>query len=159
MFSGQEKVQYSVIKSAGEPSPGGEATPSYFEDERGHGDPLFLDRARRRLRPDAGSPASDIYLSVNFGLAQLSPNLNTVSDDSRPIVRHDGREIVFDSNRSSAVVSRLAVKMSSPPKPLADKQAHYVPTFEPAAGPHPCRSTRLKLSNEWLNCFDCCTDC
>jgi Tol biopolymer transport system component len=32
-------------------------------------------------------------------LAKLAPGLNTASDDSRPNVRHDGREVVFDSTR------------------------------------------------------------
>jgi len=49
--------------------------------------------------PDMAAPDSDIYFSLAFGPAQLAPNLNTASDDSRPNVRHDGREIVFDSNR------------------------------------------------------------
>ena len=42
---------------------------------------------------------SDIYFSADFGPAQLAPNLNTEFVDLRPNVRHDGLEIVFDSNR------------------------------------------------------------
>ena len=71
-------------------SPGGAASPSYFEDERGHATLYFLSARASGFAPDAGSPDSDIYFSVDFGPAQLTPGLNTVSDDSRPNVRHAG---------------------------------------------------------------------
>lgn len=48
---------------------------------------------------EPGGTDSDIYFSVNFGPAQLAPNLNSASEDTRPNVRNDGREIVFDSTR------------------------------------------------------------
>ncbi|HKY27071.1 MAG TPA: hypothetical protein VJM12_03915 [Pyrinomonadaceae bacterium] len=79
----------------------GEASPSYFEDESGRSILYFSSS-----RPDGFEPGgvdSDIYFSVDFGLAQLAPGLNTASEDSRPNVRKDGREIVFDSNRSGGV--------------------------------------------------------
>jgi WD40-like Beta Propeller Repeat len=51
---------------------------------------------------------SDIYMSPltkgGFGAATLVPGLNTAANDSRPNVRHDGLEIVFDSDRDSATV-------------------------------------------------------
>ena len=40
-----------------------------------------------------------IYSSIDFGPAQLVPELNTTLNDVRPNVRKDGLEIVFDSNR------------------------------------------------------------
>src|SRR5690606_20693208 len=46
-----------------------------------------------------GGSDLDIYYTVDFGPAQLAPGLNTEFDDARPNVRHDGREIVFDSTR------------------------------------------------------------
>lgn len=79
----------------------GEASPSYFEDESGRSI-LYFSSAR----PDGFEPGgvdSDIYFSLDFGLAQLAPGLNTASDDSRPNVRKDGLEIVFDSNRPGGI--------------------------------------------------------
>ena len=67
-----------------------EWSPSYFEDDAGN-EVLVFSSTR------AGT--QDIYQSVNFGPAQPIPELNTAFDDSRPNVRHDGREIVFDSTR------------------------------------------------------------
>lgn len=81
-------------------SAAGEASPSYFEDESGHAILYFSsNRPGGFTDPDLGTPDSDIYFSVDFGPAQLDPVLNTASDDSRPNVRHNGREIVFDSTR------------------------------------------------------------
>jgi Tol biopolymer transport system component len=79
-------------------SAGGEASPSYFEDD-GHTILYFSSNRAGGFAPDTGAPDSDIYFSSDFGLAQLVPGLNTTSDDSRPNVRSDGREIVFDSTR------------------------------------------------------------
>ena len=78
-----------------------EASPSYFEDESARSILYFSSS-----RPDGFEPGgvdSDIYFSVDFGLAQLAPGLNTAADDSRPNVRKDGREIVFDSNRPGGI--------------------------------------------------------
>lgn len=78
----------------------GEASPSYFEDESGHAILYFSsNRVGGFSFPEGVMPDSDIYFSVDFGPAQLDPVLNTLSDDSRPNVRHNGREIVFDSTR------------------------------------------------------------
>ena len=82
-------------------SASGEASPSYFEDENGQAVLYFSS-----TRPDGFEPGgvdSDIYLTVDFGVAQLAGVVNTASDDSRPNVRKDGREIVFDSNRAGGV--------------------------------------------------------
>jgi Tol biopolymer transport system component len=82
-------------------SAGGEASPSYFEDENGFSVLYFSSNRAGGFAPDSGAPDSDIYFSADFGAAQLAPNLNTELDDSRPNVRSDGREVVFDSNRIS----------------------------------------------------------
>jgi hypothetical protein len=53
--------------------------------------------------PGATSGDSDIYMSrlkaAGFGAAVLVPGLNSAANDARPNVRHDGLEIVFDSDR------------------------------------------------------------
>lgn len=80
-------------------SPADEFSPSLFEDEDGNTILYFSSNRPGGFAADTGAPDSDIYFSVNFGLAQLAPNLNTEFGDFRPNVSHDGREIVFDSNR------------------------------------------------------------
>jgi len=82
-------------------SSGTEFSPSYFIDDDGHGILYFSSNRSGGFEP--GGTDYDIYYSVDFGSAQLAPNLNTASDDSRPNVRHDGREIVFDSTRPGTV--------------------------------------------------------
>jgi hypothetical protein len=79
-------------------SAAGEASPSFFEDDSGNSDLYFSSNRAGGFEP--GGADSDIYLSLNFGAALLAPGLNTASDDARPNVRKDGREIVFDSNRA-----------------------------------------------------------
>lgn len=80
-------------------SAAGEASPSFFEDEDGHAILYFSSNRAGGFAPETGAPDSDIYFSSDFGPAQLVPGLNTESEDSRPNVRSDGREIVFDSTR------------------------------------------------------------
>ena len=70
-----------------------ESSPSWFEDESGHGI-LYFSSSRA-----GGSFPQDIYFSIDFGPAQSAPGLNTIFNDFRPNVRKDGLEIVFDSNR------------------------------------------------------------
>ena len=67
-----------------------EWSPSYYEDDADN-EVLYFSSTR------AGT--QDIYASHNFGPAQAVAELNTGLDDARPNVRHDGREIVFDSTR------------------------------------------------------------
>lgn len=71
-------------------SPAQEWSPSYYEDDADN-EMLVFSSTR------AGT--QDIYESRNFGPAQPVTELNTAFDDARPNVRHDGREIVFDSTR------------------------------------------------------------
>ncbi len=71
--------------------------PSYFEDDSGHA--LLYFSSNRTGGFEAGGNDQDIYYSVDFGPPQLAPGLNTAFNDSRPYVRKDGLEIVFDSNR------------------------------------------------------------
>jgi Tol biopolymer transport system component len=79
-------------------SAAGEASPSLFTDDAGHSVLYFSS-----TRPggfEAGGTDSDIYFSVEFGPAQLAPGLNTANEDTRPNVRKDGLEVVFDSTRA-----------------------------------------------------------
>ena len=82
-------------------SAAGEASPSYFEDDSGNAYLYFSSTRAGGFEP--GGTDSDIYFSLNFGAAQLAPGLNSASDDFRPNVRKDGREIVFDSNRAGGL--------------------------------------------------------
>jgi Tol biopolymer transport system component len=79
-------------------SAGAEASPSLYR-AGGHRILYFSSAQAGGFAPDTGAPDSDIYFSVDLGPAQLVPGLNTAAEDSRPNVRHDGREIVFDSTR------------------------------------------------------------
>ena len=71
-------------------SPAEEWSPSVFEDELGN-EVLYFSSTR------AGG--QDIYESVNYGPPVKVSALSTTFSDARPNVRHDGLEIVFDSNR------------------------------------------------------------
>ena len=79
-------------------SAAGEASPSLFTDDAGHS-VLYFSSARPGGF-EAGGTDSDIYYSVDFGAAQLAQGLNTASEDTRPNVRKDGLEVVFDSTRA-----------------------------------------------------------
>jgi hypothetical protein len=79
--------------------PGGEASPSYFRDDAGREVLYFSSVRPGGFAPDVGVVDSDIYASFDWGPAQLVPGLNTAAEDTRPNVRHDGREVVFDSTR------------------------------------------------------------
>ncbi|HMQ05270.1 MAG TPA: hypothetical protein PKD26_15230 [Pyrinomonadaceae bacterium] len=77
-----------------------EASPSVFIGE--DGEPVLFFSSNRAGGFDLNDPPipdSDIYFSKGFRPAKLVPGLNTPFDDSRPNVRRDGLEIVFDSNR------------------------------------------------------------
>lgn len=75
-----------------------EWSPSHYIDDQGR-DVLYFASTR-----PGGLGGQDIYYSVNYGPAQPAPgDLNTVFDDARPNVSSNGREIVFDSNRTGAL--------------------------------------------------------
>jgi hypothetical protein len=81
--------------------------PSYFEnDELGVAQLYFVSS-----RP-GGFGGQDIYLSSqlpdgSFGPAALVSELSTPSTDSRPSIRHDGLEIIFQSNRPGSLGTAL----------------------------------------------------
>jgi hypothetical protein len=83
-------------------SAGGEASPSFVL--AGFRPVLYFSSARPGgFSSEAPDIDSDIYLSRlsihGFGPAELVPGVNTSAEDSRPNVRSDGREMVFDSTR------------------------------------------------------------
>jgi hypothetical protein len=87
-------------------SPGGEASPSLVDQG---GDDVVLYFSGARVGGFAGEaegavPDTDIYYARqlsdgSFGHAILRPELSSAADDTRPNVRSDGLEIVFDSTR------------------------------------------------------------
>ncbi|HLF76619.1 MAG TPA: hypothetical protein VJB57_03940 [Dehalococcoidia bacterium] len=86
-------------------SAGNEASPSLVE--QGWETVLYFSSTRPGgFAPEAGGATADmdIYSSRrladgSFGAATLVPGMNTAADDSRPNVRKDGLEMVFDSTR------------------------------------------------------------
>ena len=111
-FGWQEPVNLGRVNSAAQDTPG-----SYFENEDAGGPLLFF--ASNRLRPGGTPPpgqlpvGADIWVSAlqpdgTFGPAvrddQLSTDLGGVQDlEGRPMVRFDGREIIFVSDRPGSV--------------------------------------------------------
>lgn len=73
-----------------------EWSPSVFDDDDGN-EVLYFSSTR-----DGGQ---DIYESVSYAAPTKVASLNTVYSDARPNVRHDGREIVFDSDRPGGLGS------------------------------------------------------
>ena len=77
-----------------------EAGPSYFENDEVGVPQLYFNSSR------PGGPG--IYLSEqtadgSFGAAFLVLELSSLGENSRPSIRHDGREIFFNSNRPGSI--------------------------------------------------------
>ncbi|MGI8919429.1 MAG: hypothetical protein ACR2H6_12595 [Pyrinomonadaceae bacterium] len=95
--------QTPVNLGAGVNSTSDDNAPSYLEnDEVGSAQLYFVS-----TRP-GGLGGQDIYLSNqfpdgSFGPAALVAELSSPSTDSRPSIRHDGREIFFQSNRPGSL--------------------------------------------------------
>jgi hypothetical protein len=63
----------------------------------------------------------DIYFSRNWGAPQLAEGLNTAGADSRPNVRRDGLEIVFDRGAPPDIYTAYRTSPDAPwstPVPL-----------------------------------------
>ena len=77
-------------------SPWEEWSPSWFEAPDGR-EFLYFASTRR------GHPAQEIFYSVNLGPAEVAQGgVESSASDARPNVRHDGLEIVWDSNRAGS---------------------------------------------------------
>jgi hypothetical protein len=85
-------------------SAAGEASPSLVNED-GTSVLYFSSNRPGGFAAEAGTaPDSDIYRSTRqadgtFGAATLVPGVNTAAEDSRPNVRKDSLEMVFDSTR------------------------------------------------------------
>jgi hypothetical protein len=99
--------QPSVNLGAGVNSTADDNAPSYLEnDELGIAQLYFVSTRA------GGLGGQDIYLSNqmpdgSFGPASVVADLSTPSTDSRPSIRHDGREIIFQSNRPGSLSALL----------------------------------------------------
>lgn len=87
---------------AGVNSAAADAASSFFESEEMGTPELYFTSDR----PGAGS--FDTYISAQgvdglFGPAVIVPGLNSPQRDAHPSIRHDGREILFDSDRPGSV--------------------------------------------------------
>ena len=81
--------------------------PSYFENEEGGAPQLFFGSTR-----SGGLGGADIYVSTqladgSFGPATLVTELSSIANENRPSIRHDGLEIVFQSNRAGSLSAAL----------------------------------------------------
>jgi hypothetical protein len=80
--------------------------PSYFENEEGTPQ-LYFGSTR-----SGGLGAADIYVSTqlpdgSFGPATLVTELSSIANENRPSIRHDGLEIIFQSNRTGSFGTAL----------------------------------------------------
>jgi hypothetical protein len=93
-------------------SAGQEWSPSYYEEA--DGTPVLFFSSTR-------SGNMDIYFSRNWGAPQLAEGLNTAGADSRPNVRRDGLEIVFDRGAPPDIYTAYRTSPDAPwstPVPL-----------------------------------------
>jgi WD40-like Beta Propeller Repeat len=84
-----------------------ENAPTYFDNDEQNVVQIYF--VSNRL---GGLGGQDIYLSNqtldgSFGPAALVTELSSSSTDSRPSIRHDGREIFFQSNRPGSMSTAL----------------------------------------------------
>ena len=87
--------------------------PTYFDNDEQNVVQLYFVSNR-----PGGLGGQDIYLSNqtldgSFGPATLVPELSSSSTDSRPSIRHDGREIFFQSNRPGSMSTALDLWVST----------------------------------------------
>jgi peptidoglycan-associated lipoprotein len=80
-----------------------DAGPSYFENDEVGVPQLYFNSNR-----PGGPGISNLYVSEqtadgSFGAAVLVLELSSLGETSRPSIRHDGREIFFNSNRPGSI--------------------------------------------------------
>ena len=80
-----------------------DAGPSYFDNDEVGVPQLYFNSNRL-----GGPGISNIYVSEqaadgSFGAASLVPELSSLGETSRSSIRHDGREIFFNSNRPGSI--------------------------------------------------------
>ncbi len=112
--------QPPVNLGAGVNSTADDNAPSYLEnDELGIAQLYFVSTRA------GGLGGQDIYLSNqtpdgSFGPASVVADLSTPSTDSRPSIRHDGREIIFQSNRPGSLSALLDLWVATRASTLDD---------------------------------------
>ena len=96
-----------VNLGAGINSTADDNAPSFFQNEELNVAQLYFVSTRA-----GGLGGQDIYLSNqmpdgSFGPAANVPELSSSTTDSRPSIRHDGLEIIFQSNRAGSLGTAL----------------------------------------------------
>ena len=76
--------------------------PSFFANDDGTGAQLFFGSSRPGLG-GADLYVSDLMPDGSFGAAAPIPELNSPANENDPSIRHDGREIFFQSNRTGSI--------------------------------------------------------
>jgi len=99
--------QPAVNLGAGVNSAADDNGPSYFENDEGGAPQLYFGSTRV-----GGLGAADIYVSTqladgSFGPATLVTELSSIANENRPSIRHDGLEIIFQSNRAGSFGTAL----------------------------------------------------
>jgi WD40 repeat protein len=99
--------QPAVNLGAGVNSTADDNGPSYFENDEGGAAQLYFGSTR-----SGGLGAADIYVSSqladgSFGPATLVTELSSIANENRPSIRHDGLEIIFQSNRAGSLSAAL----------------------------------------------------
>jgi WD40 repeat protein len=92
--------QLPVNLGAGVNSAADDNGPTNLENDEGGAAQLYFGSLRT-----GGPGLADIYVSEqlldgSFGSATLVTELSTIANENRPSIRHDGREIFFQSNRA-----------------------------------------------------------
>ena len=95
-------------------SVGFDSGPALFEDDESGTTQLYFVSAPY---PDGTQATADIYVSTlgpdGFGLPSPVAELNSSVQEGRPYVRHDGREIFFQSNRTGALAIWVSTRSST----------------------------------------------
>ena len=95
--------QPAVNLGAGVNSSADDNGPSYFENDEGGAPQLYFGSTRA-----GGLGGADIYVSTqladgSFGPAMQVTELSSIANENRPSIRHDGLEIIFQSNRAGSL--------------------------------------------------------
>ena len=99
--------QPAVNLGAGVNSAADDNGPSFFENDEGGAPQLYFGSTR-----SGGLGGADIYVSTqladgSFGPATRVTELSSIANENRPSIRHDGLEIIFQSNRAGSFGAAL----------------------------------------------------
>jgi WD40-like Beta Propeller Repeat len=90
-------------------SAGFDAGAGYFENDDGGAPLLFFGRGTSQATQETTTDffVSELQADNTFGQARLIPELSSPTGDQRPIIRFDGLEIFFTSNRPGSTPDAL----------------------------------------------------